>query len=230
MLIRDLVNDIEKLISLSPRPQRIQKDIIKSMLSAELQEITAKVDLDCLHVHLDPMISTAEGVREYVLPDNFPENFARGAGTSGDQYCCKLGDGSTDAVMTYKNPVQFYSQSLTGQTNGRPSTYTIAASQSGARKIVLSPPPDANGSTGYYTISGLYKPTDWELDDLSSVPPIPNNAQVLKYGVLRRVDPQSYEGKYQEAVSELKLSNAKSRPTTIVPNTSDVVYSLFRRW
>ena len=189
---------------------------VLAWMSEELRELTSKAEFDWALRHLDPVIQTTTGGEAYVLPDDFADNFTRGADTNGDFWCCKLDDGTNEKPIEYMSPVQYFSLDIRAAANGRPRSYTILTAANGQRELRLYPPPDANGTTGYYQVDGLYKPTSWTLDDQSQIPPFPANNQVLKYAVLRRIDPM-YHAPYLEAIGLLMMSAAQQRRAQLVP-------------
>jgi len=209
MLVKDVLDDIELTLheyGVVP-PERL---ILLKWLSNELNELTSEVESELFYTYLDPIISTIEGQRSYDLPSNFPENFAK---NKADTWAITISDGNTDVPLTYKRPQEFYSMNLVGESNSKPTTYTIISSSSGSRALLLSPPPDSTS----YEISGLYKPTDWGLKYESALPPLPLNNQVLKYAVLARKLPNVFEQKKLTAKAALIYGNARGRKTVFSP-------------
>ena len=182
----------------------------------ELQELQAKAPWDWGLTHLDPAIATQTGLQSYALPENFAENFERYGGEKGDDYCCKLDDGSNENVLPYVSPVAFFSQNIRAASNGRPTKYTVMTSGNGGRELLLYPKPDANGSTGYYTVDGLYRPV-WNLAEQAQMQVVPGNSPIIKYAVLRRIDPKNYQSQYVEALSYLMFNAAQQRQGQLVP-------------
>jgi hypothetical protein len=180
----------------------------------ELNYLTGDHDFDWAETWMDPMLETQTGVREYELPDDFPLNFV--PTETGDGYMCILKTSSTvEQKMDFLSLERFYSANLSAESNGTPSHYTIKTTKTGRRILALSPLPDSST----YTISGLYRPTNWALDDQDEVPPMPN-AQVLVSAVLRRFKELAaeYEGKYQSAYGGLLLENARNKRVALSPN------------
>ena len=221
--VRDQLDEIEQAAKLA-KAEMPTRRILLDWMSAELGELSFKIQADYFYVHLDPVLSLTTGQRAYKLPENFPDNFVRHAGErfyaplnlGGDKWCCKLDDGTSEALLSYESPSQFFSKNLRAESNNRPSVYTILSTPVGKRQLLVSPPPDANGTAGY-TIDGLYLPTDWKLSEYSSTPPLPANSAVLKYAVLRRLAPQIYEAKYAEARADVILKAAQNRVAQFVP-------------
>lgn len=225
MKVELLLDDVEQLTQDGlTRTVPVARPMLLSWLSAELNELTGREEWDWAMRHLDPLVSTTTARRTYQLPENFPDNFVRHAGDRGEKWCCKLDNGSNEVPLAYESPVQFYSTNLRAESNGTPSKYTVVSAATGGRQIVLSPPPDANGSTGFYTIDGLYIPTDWGLHDEDDLPPMPGNSMVLKYAVLRRLDRQTYEPMYREALALLALRSARQRGAQFVPRYGTAEY------
>ena len=212
----DILRDIEfELRDPATGQVRATRPLLLALMSEELRELTGMEAWDWAMVHLDPVVQTVTGTHTYDLPDNFPENFVRYGGDSGESWVCKLDDASNESLLTYKPPTEFYSQNLRALSNGRPESYTIVTSAAGRRQIRLAPPPDANG-TSNYTIDGLYIPTDWTLDEESQIPPIPGNSAILKHAVLRRLDTK-FETSYQTSYSILMMRAAQQRRAQFTP-------------
>jgi len=194
-------------------------------MSEDLNQLTSKCPADWFLVHLDPAVMTKEGVRDYDLPHNFPDNFVRHAGQrffqylvwGGDKWCCLLDDGTNSMQINYEAPMQFYSRNLRGESNSRPIVYTITSQLSGDKRLSLSPPPDANGTVGYYTVNGLYLPTDWHLTYETDLPPIPENCVILSYYLLARLAPNVYEAKAADAYESMMFNAASNRVAQFVP-------------
>jgi hypothetical protein len=192
-----------------------EKDRAKLLkfLSAELNYLTGKAEWDWAMVRLDPIISAIVGQREYNLPNNFGLNFVRYGGAAGQEWCCLLDDGTNESILHYISPAQFFSKDLRGEANGRPQRFTILSTPNGQRQLHLSPAPDS----ATFTIDGLYIPTDWKIEERSQLPPIPGNSEVLKLGVMRRLDPNR-EPAYSFAVNLLMLREAQGRRSQLVPD------------
>lgn len=189
-------------------------------MSSELNTLSSKLpDGDCFYIYLTPMIETVESTRTYDLPDEFPMNFAK-LTPGDDDFCCMLNDGTNDTPLHYKSPAQFYGKNLDAESNSTPSEYTIVTqSPRGNRAIVLSPPPDSN-SAADYTIGGLYHPTNWKLTEESALPPLPNNCAILKWGVLKTLNP-NLESNYKEEMAYLILRLAQQRRSVMYPHMGD---------
>lgn len=179
--------------------------------SAELNRLSHEFHSDCFLIHLDPIVNMVVGTRYYDLPRDFGSNFAPGAG-DGDKFCCKLDDGTNESLIDYISPAQFYSKNLRAEANGKPTKYTIVSSVNGVRQVGLSPPPDDT-----YTLDGLYKPTNWKLETMDALPPIPGNSAILKYAVLRRISPERWNEDYILAKQNLALEFAQSKIVRMVP-------------
>jgi hypothetical protein len=83
----------------------------------------------------------------------------------------------------------------------------------------VDPPPDDNSDSNY-TIDGLYQKSDWKLDEMDALPPLPGNSAILRYAVLRRCD-AAFQARYDEALAILALRAAQHRPTRIVVNMGE---------
>lgn len=220
MLTRELLDEIEQesryLAAGVVLPDRLT---LLEWMSSGLNSLSGKMhDADCFAIHLNPVIGTTEGTREYDLPDNFGSNFARMT-TGEDDFCCMLDNGTNESALHYKSPAQFYGQNLKAESNSTPSAYTVMSKDDGHRKLVLSPPPDDN-SDANYTIGGLYQPTDWKLSEESALPPLPNNCSILKYAVLKTINP-NLEANYKEEMAYLILGLAQQRRAVIYPHMGD---------
>lgn len=212
MTIQEFLDDIEDEMMVAGVKVIWDRFTLLAWASAELNRLSHEFSADCFHVHLDPAIATVSGTRYYDLPSNFGLNFVNAAGDAGDKYCCLLDDGTTESLIDYASTVQFYSQNLRGETSGKPTKYTVITASNGRKQIALSPPPD-----GSYEIDGLYIPTDWDLDTMDSIPPLPANSPMLKYAVLRRVG-DKWETDYKKARADLAMEFARSRKAQFAPN------------
>lgn len=216
MLVSKYIDDIQQSPAYILMPAEVRPDRRKLLawMSSELNELAGQLpDADWFQVWLEPAISTSEGEREYDLPEDFPANFVR---LDNDRWACNLDTGTCESNLRYRSLREYYDQNLRAQSNGKPESYTIKTRSDGRRQLVLSPPPDGNSGSGY-TIDGLYCPTDWTLSDEDEIPPIPNSLSILKWGVLRRINPE-LEPKYREAYSSLLLEVARNRKIRLSPN------------
>jgi len=211
MQVKEILDDIEQAYSTNGQQPPDRLTLLR-WISSELSIITSKVPADCFYIYLNPIVSTVAGTKNYPLPNNFPMNFVKNAGTVGDKYCCMLDDGTNESALEYKSPAQFYSQDLRAIQNSIPSSYTIMNLPSGRKELVLSPTPDDN-----YSVNGLYSPTDWSLTAENQIPSFPENNPVLLYGVLRRPLPKQYEALYRDSLKDLIYTIASSRGTRMVP-------------
>ena len=216
MNVSEMLDDIEQVIAADGYAAK-NRWLLLAWMSAELSELSGKADWDWNLAYLDPAVMTITGVSHYMLPANFGSNFSRYASDDGGDYACKLDDNSSQGILKYESPKQFFSHDFTSVSNGRPSSYSVMSTDSGRKEIWIYPPPDANGSVGYYLISGLYPQTDWHLDEMGGLPAIPGNSAVLKYGVLRRLNRTIYGPLYEEALSRLLVSEAQNKRAQLVP-------------
>lgn len=186
--------------------------VMLAFLSTELRELTGRGSFDWAMRALRPAISLQDGKADYLLPEDFGDNFVRGAGDDGDKWCCMLDDGSSEAPLDYVSPPQFFSMNLTASEEADPSKYTIIGSNDGRRYLWVNPTPD--DST--HTINGLYIPTNWKLTEADELPPVPGNADVLRYALLRKIS-ANYDSAYQNAFAQLALRAANQRRNQFVP-------------
>src|SRR5687768_9858056 len=119
MLVEDILDDIEQTLEFTGPPMPSRPRVIK-MLSAELAEILGKGTWNWAMQHISPAIATQTGKRNYLLPSNFPDNFAHAAGEYADGYCCMLGNGTNESQLTYAAPELYFSRNLMGTSNGTP--------------------------------------------------------------------------------------------------------------
>lgn len=227
MLVDELADEIQQVLELRKLAHPPNRFLLIRWMSNELTEITGKGDWNWAKQHINPTVATQTGIRSYPLPDNFPDNFCRSAGELGDGFACMLDDLTNESQLTYIAPELYVTRNLRGTANGRPGEYTVMGSSRGGREIFLYPPPDSNSST-YYTVDGVYIPTDWKLKDKDQLPVVPGNSTILKFGVLRRLFPE-YEAQYQEALGFLRYQAAKDSKAQLRPAISySTSYSLMR--
>lgn len=216
MNTQELLDDIEDELKDAGVKYKGDRWDLLNALSSELNKLSGELDADCFYVHLNPAVTTVAGTRYYDLPANFGTNFVNAGGDSGDKWCCLYDDGTSETPISFYSNARFFSRSLRSESNGTPSAYTIVSSPNGVKQIALSPPPDTSGDT----IDGLYKPTDWDLTTMDTLPPIPGNSQILKYAVLYRIAPgnQKWATEYQNERNKLLMEIAKTRKTRFVPS------------
>lgn len=230
MRVSQFLDDLEQSPAYLMMPPNLRPDRrgLLRLMSAELNELSAKLpDTDFFQTWMEPAIRTRTGDREYDLPDDFPDNFVR---LDRERWACNLDDGSAESNLQYRQLTAYYDQNLRGQTNGRPQFYSIVLRPDGRRQLLVSPPPDANGSVGYYEIDGLYCPTDWILSDEDQLPPLPANHSVLRWGVSRRLS-ADLEPRFQEAYAVLITQVTRNRNVGIAPKLGNYrnQYTLMRR-
>ena len=220
MRVREILSTVEQQVQ-DRLTRKIPVDhfVLLDWLGHEINAISGMGEFDFLLRRLDPMILTSLGRREYTLPEDFPENFARGGDDLDSDFMCKLNTGSAESFLTYKEPAQFFSRTIEDEAVGKPADYTILTRDDGARILYLGPPPDSN-SDANYTINGLYQPTSWTLNDEDQVPPIPGNAAILRYALLRRIQPENgmWAQEYERQRGALLLRAARSRISQMVPH------------
>uniref|UniRef100_A0A6M3L2M7 Uncharacterized protein n=1 Tax=viral metagenome TaxID=1070528 RepID=A0A6M3L2M7_9ZZZZ len=212
MKVQHILDEIE--ISLNELGRSaVDRGLLLRHMSFDLSELVNNGEWDWSMVHLDPILSLVESQRDYTLPDDFPDNFVRGAGDRGDKFCCKLDNETNETLLDYLVPSQFYSKDLLAETDGTPRYYTISAVTGGRRRLSLSPPPD---DAATYTIDGLYIPQNYELDYEDDLPPMPNPT-ILKYTILRRYAPSVYDVPYQQALAAMHMAQARNRRGQLIP-------------
>ena len=168
--------------------------ILLNWLSRELQILSGREQWEFFQVRVAPLISTSTGKRNYPLPANFGSNFVLRRQGKDERYLCKLNNGTNESWLNYKSAADFYARDMESEDNGIPMDYTLTVTRGGRRELVLGPPPDANGTTGY-TVGGVYVPTDWDLDEEDEVPPLPANSEYLEHRLLARI----YKGRNADA-------------------------------
>lgn len=237
MKVKQLLDDIEQLTQLqATRQTPVDRFLLLDWLSMELNELVGKAEWDWAMQRVTPVIVTKTGVSSYILPEDFPENFVRfgrdQSGTdNGQGWACMLDDGSNETPLEYVSPASFFTQNLRAASNGRPTMYTILSNPRAEKELHLHQPPDSN-SSNHYQIDGLYIPTDWTLDEEYDLPPVPAHSQILKYAVLRRVNPERWGPLYGEAFRDLVMRAANQRRSQVVPvkgRYNQDVYTLMRR-
>lgn len=225
MKVIDIINSVEEQVQ-NPITRQIPVDhlILLDWLAQEINTLSGMAEFDFLMQRLDPLLLTEVGKRNYLLPEDFPENFVHGGDDQGEEYMCKINNGTSEAFLTYQEPAQYFSRTLEDEASAKPSDYTIMTGRDGERELWLGPPPDSN-SDANYNVSGLYIPTDWNLTDETQVPPIPANAGILRYALLRRIEPQNqvWFQEYERHRSQLLLRAARSKPQLCSPSLGNTV-------
>lgn len=214
----------------------VDEDELIAILSTEVMYLSGEFDWDWAGSPIRPAIRTKLAKRDYALPTDFGLNFARGADGGGEIFTVTLDDGNGEAPLEYRTPARFYSLNLSAESNSRPNLYTITTGQlNGKRMLQLSPPPDANGSTGFYSVNGFYVPTDWAFEDEDFMLPVPGNSPILHHRVLAEVyrtrDPnlqRFHLGEANRARMTLLMQQARGRDTRIAPRVKRGRYSLVR--
>jgi hypothetical protein len=222
MTIQEMLDDIEDEIEAVGIKKTWDRFTLLNWASSELNKLSSEVDHDVFYVNLDPIAYTMKDTRSYDLPDNFGINFAPNSGPDGGKFCCKISDGNTQAPLTFVSAARFFIKDFKSETASRPVEYTITTLPNGKKQIALFPKPDTA-----YEISGLYKPTSWELATMDSGSPVPANAAVLKYSVLRRVGPKLWTDDYMQARQAFLMELARGRVSKLVPDFSGNRYGDF---
>jgi len=198
------------------------------VLSDEVAVLSGEFDWDWAGSPLRPAIRTQTGKRIYPLPVDFGFNFVRGGDQGGEIFTVTLDNTTSETPLQYLSTARFYSRNLVGESNGTSTLYTIRTEiASGRRQMVLSPPPDANGSVGFYHINGLYVPSDWKFEDSDYVLPVPGNSNLLLHRVLAEVyrprDDRLHRfhvAAANRAMSKLILQQARGRHHRFAPKLS----------
>lgn len=214
MKIATILDQIELELILTGKSKIADRGLLLKHLRYDMDTLLAMEEWDWAAKYLDPIITTSSSVRDYDLPPDFGENFMRGA-SDGSHYVCKIDDGTAEQIIDYESPAQFYTRDLAIETATKPTRYTITNKPDGTRRLSLSPKPDSNSSSNYGVI-GLYIPITSDLHFESELPPIPRNADVLKWMVLRRFD-QKYESNYTQSLAKLYGNAAIQRQARLVP-------------
>jgi|TARA_R100001086_G_scaffold58450_1_gene26745 hypothetical protein len=217
MIVEKLLDQIERrLTNKVTQVASVNRYELRELLNETLAELASMEQWEFLKKHL-LLAQTEEGVRNYDLPEDFPTNFLHSfdpPDTDVVNYSVQLDDGSTASSLTYETVDQFYQRNLSAESNSRPSHYTIVSSPSGVRQIALGPPPDSTS----YTISGTYIPNEFNMNNRDSLPLMPSNHNVLRYGVLRQAQPrnQRWEAEYMRSLQHLYYTQAKLNPASFV--------------
>ena len=214
----------------------VDEEELLALLSTEVMYLSGEFEWDWAGSPIRPAVRTKLAKRSYALPKDFGLNFARGADGGGEIFTVTLSDGNGESPLEYRTPARFYSLNLTAESNSRPNIYTITTSPlGGGRLMQLSPPPDANGSTGYYEVNGFYVPTDWAFEDEDFMLPVPGNSPILYHRVLAKVYEQRDTGLHRFHLGEadrarmsLLMQQARGRDTRIAPRRRRGRYSLIR--
>lgn len=231
MTIQETLDDIEQTASQQGLvcPDRIT---VLKWMSREVTELTGRQEWSWAMIHLDPIVKTEADKYDYDLPSNFGLNFVRHAGDDGIKWCVKISDGVSASLLDYKSPPQFWGQDVANASSSRPSCYTIMATLDGRKQVWVYPKPDDAPDQGYYTLDGLFIPTDWKLTELRGLPVIVASSPILKYAVLRRLAPQVYQPFYMDALNQLTLQEAQSHDTRMVAvlNDGSGTFNQFDQW
>ena len=189
MKVSQILDNIEqRLQNTVTRRSPVDRIRLLDLLNQELNTTLTMMFFAPLSKRLHPIMLTEEGKSNYLLPDDFPENFIKGTNTVRDEgrFLCKLDSGTAESEMRYFSPARFFSKHREDEDNGRPTDYTVFANQDGGKEIWIAPPPDTNSESNY-TLAGVYQPTVWNLREEDVLSPIGALA-VLPYSVLRLVD------------------------------------------
>lgn len=176
--VRDVLDLVEQRAE-NP-PDRAQ---LASLLTLGIRTL-ADEHPDLFAVYAAPIVRTRQDQRFYPLPENFAFNFLKIPQSSF--HLCMIDDGDSEVPLKYESNRQFFSRNLAGESNSRPSVYTVVSGVSGRKELWLSPPPDAG-----YDINGLYVPSDMSWEDEEQM--IPGETfTYLVYFILAELDPQRY--------------------------------------
>ena len=217
----------------------VDEEELKGFLSTEVMYLSGEFDWDWAATTLRPAIRTKTAKRTYTLPTDFGLNFSKGADNEGTRsriFTVTLSDGNGETPLEYRSPARFYSLNLTAESNSRPNIYTIRTNPVDGRRLFdLSPPPDANGDTGFYEVNGLYVPVDWSFEDEDLMLPVPGNSAILHHRVLAKVyetrDPNLHRfhmGEANRARMTLMMQQARGRDTRVAVKVRRGGYSLVR--
>ncbi len=206
----------------------LTSDELIDVLSDEVAILSQESDWDWAGSALRPALRTKTGERTYALPPDFGFNFVRGGDQGGELFTVTLDNTTSETPLSFLSTARFYSRDLVGEGNGTPTSYTITTEHvSGRRQIVLSPPPDANGSVGHYNVNGLYVPSSWKFEDTDYVIPVPGSSNLLHHRVLAEVyrprDDRLHRfhvAAANRAMSSMVLAQALGRRHRIMPKLS----------
>ena len=223
-----LLDEIEQSIqNRTTRSVAIDRDDLLQMVERSLSDLAVEGEWDWDKIWLAPMIQTATGNRHYPLPEHFPENFTRGGQDTGQEFMCKLSDGTNESFLIHKSPEQYFTQNITGGNNGTPAFYTVRR-DAGTPLLSIFPPPDNNGGS-HYTILGLYTPSYWKLE--SQDDPLPGGASLrpfLREAVLQKwylgrnaVQYAEHKRSTSDQLGLLRYRQAKSKRIRMIPRLSE---------
>jgi hypothetical protein len=222
MTIQEMLDDIEDKCRIYGIKQTWDRFDLLAWASGELNRLSGRIDHDVFYVNVDPIIYTVANNRTYDLPANFGVNFAPNATDTGGGFCCLIDNGTSRSPLTFQSATIFFSQDLNSGNASIPSTYTIVTGPGGRKQIWLSPKPD-----DAYEVSGLYKPTDWALTTMNDDSPVPANAAVIEYAVLKSINPKIWTADYLDALNSFYMELARGRKAKFVPDLSGNRYRNF---
>ena len=218
MTIELLIDQIDRAHMLETgRKLPVDRMVIQDLVEQSLSSLASQDEFDFLKQALEPLIQTKPSLREYPLPENFPQNFLRFSNpdTGEQSWSCKIDDGSSAQTMRYESPEAFYRRDLSAEPTGQPFAYTIIGMPSGGKQLVVAPPPN----TTSYTISGVFMPSEFNLNR-DSLPAAP--AELLRLDVLRQLAPgnQNFLTGWRSALSDLYMSQARVSDASFTPGAN----------
>lgn len=203
--ILDLVEDLIKQESSQVYP--VGRERLLSFLTLALGNLNDQFNSQIRK--LDPIALTANGVREYPLPEDFGENFIK----RGSIWLCKCQDSSSEWTLEFEPAEDFYQRDLFAETSARPYAYTILTGFDGRKKLVISPPAD-----GEYKVYGLYRPVMLQVTEETDLAFV-NNPNYLVFYVASLADPtnQRFFIEAQKAERLVYMNAARDKAAFIAP-------------
>ena len=228
MLTSAMLDGVEQACTLGRTGKTAAPDraVLLDKLNEGIAEIVSMEEWDWAMVYVRPIVGLQASKRDYPLPANFGDNFVRHGYDDGTKWMCKLHD-TTNAIesfIDYEAPAQFFSRNTASTSTGRIGVYTITSDIGGSRRIHFDPLPDA--TTGAWQVSGLYIPTDWSVSEEAHLPPLPGNAVILRYWLLKEIAKMpdwkdrdlsaEYETKYERQMAVLIRNAQRGRKSQFV--------------
>jgi len=126
---------------------QVDASAVELMVLHVLQSLADSFDFDTLTKVVDPLFVTSTGQDTYALPEDFGR-LLMPHDEEGSGLRCRS-SATNEWALVYRDPLALRRQRSTTQT--RPAYFTLLA----GKQLLLDPPPDANGTTGYIGV-GIY--------------------------------------------------------------------------